>query len=240
MKSAQSLSHEPSLSRSITALIAVVVAVTAASLLTGCGKPLDGNVTIQSWQLGGSGAASLKQKSLFASLSKGFLDDLIAPLLGIKEAFAAVSSFSVFSACNDTLKFVDSNGNQISINGNANPSVGQGLLSFSSASSLPMTIGAITIPSGTAIKEIDITFAVVPSVCSGANYAVQFDNGIGGGTINISQNTAFKFQFASPLTVSETPQTISLLFGNIVNDMVSKGNTLNNSTIQSVAVGQAQ
>jgi hypothetical protein len=68
---------------------------------------------------------------------------------------------------------------------------------------------------------------------------VQFD--VGSGPINITQDTAFKFTFANPVTVTGAAQNLSLLFGSIVNSMVSLGAGLNNSTIQSVAasgVGQ--
>jgi hypothetical protein len=97
----------------------------------------------------------------------------------------------------------------------------------------------LNIAAGTKIKEVKITSAVKGSVCSNAAYAVQFD--VGSGPINITQDTAFKFTFANPVTVTGAAQNLSLLFGSIVNSMVSLGAGLNNSTIQSVAasgVGQ--
>jgi hypothetical protein len=100
-----------------------------------------------------------------------------------------------------------------------------------------MAIGTIAIPAGTIISEVDITFAVVPDVCGGASYAVQFDPG--SGPISITQNTAFKFKYAANKTVAAT-DTITLQFGDIVNAMVLKGTALNDSTIQTINVGQAK
>lgn len=202
---------------------------------TGTGNPVTNNVLVQSNPLSGPGAALLSPRSAIFS---GY--DLLAKLFQIQSAFASVSTFASFKVCNDTMKFIDINGNVISIDGASSVGVGTGLISFSPTSTTPMTIGSLKIEAGTAIKEIDITLATVPSVCQGANYAVQFDDGTHG-PINITQNTAFKFMFpGSGVTVVNGLQTFTLLFGQIVNGMVSLGAGLNNSSIQTVNVGQAQ
>lgn len=206
------------------------VALVTSLIMASCGKENAGNVTIQSAPLSGPNAASFGKAAYFA--------DLMSTLMGIQEAWASVSSFSTFKACNDTLKFIDSNGNVVKINGAESAEVGKGLLTFSPSSTAAMTIGSLNIPTGTEIKEIDITFAAVPSVCGGATYAVQFDDGVNGAK-DITQNTAFKFQFSTPKVIADG-ETLSLLFGSIVNQMVSLGSGLNNSSIQGVSVGQAQ
>jgi hypothetical protein len=219
--------------------ILMLLTSTLAAGFLGCGTTpavSSGNVTLQTHQLAGSGAASLQGSTKYAAMA----GDLVQRLLGIQNVWAAVSSFATFKACNDTLKLLDDQGHQLTINGSQNPSIGQGLLTFDPASGAPMTLGALTIPAGTVLSEIDITFAVVPSVCGGANYAVEFDNGTGGGVRDITQNTAFKFTFASGRTITGSAETIDLRLGDIVNAMVAKGSALDNSTIQTINVGQAQ
>jgi len=221
----------------------VILSLFVAVSIQGCGGTGTGNptITLQSAPLAGPNAASMGRSS-FTKLA--FLDAITQGLaryfFGINEASAVVSSFAKFSACNDTLVFLDGNGVQLTINNSANPSVGQGLLDFSPTSTSPMTIGSIGISAGTVLSEIDITFANVPAICAGANYAVQFDNGVGGGLITITQNTAFKFRFANNYTITDSQHTITLMFGAIVNAMVAKGSALNNQSIQTINVGQAQ
>lgn len=210
----------------------MILAATASALaLSSCGKDA-GNVTLQSDSLAVAGTPA--RTSTLLAAAQGF-NNLMTSLLGIRDAFAAVSPYTSFKACNDTLQFYNDKGEQLTIGGSQNISVGQGLMDFSPGSS--PVIGSVEIPEGTAIKEVDITFAVVPSVCAGANYAVQFDPGTG--PINITQNTAFKFKFANPLTV-QGQQSITLMFSSIVQAMIGLGANLDNSTIQTINVGQAQ
>lgn len=222
-----------------TKVVSTGLALGLACALSACGKDTasaSGNVTIQSNPLVGPSAASLgSPKFNLASLTQGLADSLF----GIGSAWASVNPFTSFKACNDTLIFLDSNGNQLTVNGAAAPAGGAGLLTFSNSSSAPMQIASVDVPSGTTIAEVDITFATKPSVCNGANYAVQFDPG--SGPIDITQNTAFKFQFSgSGRAFDGTPATINLLFGTIVNAMIAQGTNLNNSTIQTINVGQAE
>jgi hypothetical protein len=198
---------------------------------TGAGNP--GNVALQSAPLSGPNAAWQDRPTW---LFNGLMDTL----LGSRPAFATVSSFTSFKMCNDTFVMTDTSGNTVPINGQASEA-GLGLLTFSPTSTSAMALVYANVAAGAQIQEIDITTAVKPDVCGGANYAVQFDPG--SGPISITQNTAFKFQFSTPVTISGTtasPQTLTLLFGQIVNGMVSLGTGLNNSTIQTVNVGSAR
>jgi hypothetical protein len=221
-------------------LTLALVTVVALSPLAGCGKKDvagNGHITLQTHALAGPSAAALRGAGRYAAVA----GDLAGRLLGIGKAWAAVSSFATFKACNDTMIFLDQDGRQLSVNGLENPSIGQGLLTFDPSSGAPMALGTLDLPAGTVLSEIRVTFAVVPSVCSGANYAVQFDNGAGGGVRDITQNTAFRFRFASPgRTISGADETIDLKLGDIVNAMVSLGSSLDNSTVQTINVGQAE
>ena len=196
---------------------------------TGTGNP-PGNVLLQSAPLAGPNAASIDHPGFW-------ITELIERfLLGISPAYAAVSNFTLFKLCNDTFVMTDVNGGTVTINGTAS-GAGLGLLNFSPTATNPMGLTSLNIVAGTQIKEIDITTAVKPEICGGVNYAVLFDPG--SGNIPITQNTAFKFKFATPVTITGSSQLFSLLFGQIVNGMVSLGTGLNNSTIQTVNVGQA-
>ena len=197
---------------------------------TGAGNP--GNIALQSAPLAGPNAASLDRPGLWIA-------DLMETFMGLRSAFAAVSSFSNFKLCNDTLVMTDTNGNTVPINGSTS-GTGLGLLNFSPTSTTPMALTSLTIVAGTQIKEIDITSAVKPDTCSGVSYAVLFDTGSGANLI--TQNTAFKFTFSTPMTITGNAQTLSLLFGQIVNGMVNlvNGSGLTNSSIQTVNVGQAK
>ena len=220
------------LSRIVTGLLFSLVLPACGG--TGVGNPVTGNLTIQSNPLAGPSQGKVSPMQWLRP-SHWFL----MPLQSVP-AVASVSSFSVFKACNDKMKFTDSSGNTISINGQSSAEVGSGLLNFSPTSTSPMTIGTVSVPSGVVIKEVEVTFAVVPAVCQGANYAVQFNDGVNG-VKEITQNTAFKFTFSGAgLSVDGSVQSITLLFGQIVNGMVALGSGLNNSTIQTVNVGQAQ
>lgn len=215
----------------------------ALSALSACGGTGTGNpvITIQSNPLAGPSSGAIEKRAPTYALLMDRLFRGFGEFLGVRPAQAAVSSFAVFRMCNDTMVFKDANGTVIPFSSTTSPEVGQGLLDFSPTSQNPMTIGSLAIPVGTEISEINITFAVVPSVCSGANYGVQFDNGVGGGLKNITQNTAFKFLFtAGNLQVTSSTQTITLLFGNIVDGMAALGAGLDNTTIQTVNVGQAR
>jgi hypothetical protein len=193
---------------------------------TGSGNP--GNVALQYNPLSGSAAASLSPATFpFAN----WVDHLI-PF-----AVAAVSSFTTFKMCNDTMVLTDTSGNTVSVNGETSQA-GLGLLTFSPTSTTAQTLTTLSIATGVQIKEIKLTSAAKPSTCSGVTYAVQFDPG--SGPINITQNTSFTFTLSTPLTISGSSQTLTLLLGQIVNGMVALGTGLNNSTIQTVNVGQAR
>ena len=219
----------------------IALTVLGVVLATGCGKsPVAGNVTLQSAPLAGPNAASIGSQSAYsvASIADTIGSTLLGLLVGSHDAYAAaVASFSSFKICNDTLVMTDVNGNTVPINGSTNQA-GVGLLTFSSASTSSTVLGLpLNIASGTQIKEIDITSAVNTALCPGFPDAVAFDPGTG--AVHISQNTAFKFKYANPLTITGSSQNLNLLFGQIVNGMVSLGVSLNNSTIQTVNVGQA-
>lgn len=186
-----------------------------------------GNATIQSAALAPTSTAFLGQPgSQFA-----FFESLVSLLTGTRDAFAAtVSSFKTFQICNDTLVITDASGNTV------NPAkTGLGILTFSNSTTTPMTLTTLNIAANTQIKEIDITSAGSASTCAamGAN-AVIFDPGTG--AINITQNTAFKFTYSTPLTITGSAQSLTLMFGAIVNGMVAQGTGLSNSTIQSISV----
>jgi hypothetical protein len=221
-----------------------LISFLAASLLVGCGgggtgTGNPGNISLQSAPLSGPNAASLRYRSgWFARVLEDAGQGLMDILVGDRSAFAAVSSFATFKMCNDTLVMTDVNGKTVPVNGSTNQA-GLGVLTFSSTSTSPMLLTRIDVPANTQITEIDITSAVVPDVCSGFGDAVLFDPG--SGPIHISQNTAFKFKFATPLNISGSAQTLNVLFGSIVSQMVALGQGLNNSNIQSIAAsGTAQ
>lgn len=224
-------------SRTVRFRSMVLIATVAVAMLTGCAKQ-QGAVSLEAAPLAGPGAASLGSKkfSLFAMFSMESMGSLWA----VKSARAGVAAFNQLKLCNDTLKFINDQGEQVTVNGSGDPSVGQGLLSFDGSSVNVSQIGSLDLPAGTVISEIDITFAVKPSVCQGVNYAVRFDDGING-IKDITQNTAFKFMFpAGGVQVTGEAQTLTLMFGDIVNGMVGLGASLDNSTIQTVNVGQAR
>ena len=151
------------------------------------------------------------------------------------ELTATVATFKTLQLCNDTLVITDTNGNTV------NPEkTGLGILNFSNTATTATALTSLNIATGTQIKEIDITSAGNSPTCAamGAN-AVVFDPG--NGAINITQNTAFKFVYATPLVITGSAQSLTLMFGAIVNAMVAQGAGLNNSTIQTIAVaGVAQ
>ena len=94
---------------------------------------------------------------------------------------------------------------------------------------------------GTVLKNVKFAIATVPSFCQGANYAALYNSSASGGDILITQNVAFRFDFAAPgYNVTGGLQVIDLLLGQIVNGMFALGTGLNNSTIQTINVGQAQ
>lgn len=223
--------------KSFQSLIALLIA-TALPLATGggcggggTGTGNPGNIALQSAPLAGSGAASLNHPELRVV---PFLMDL---LLGVRAAFASVSLFTSFKLCNDTLVVTDTDGETVAVNGSTEHA-GLGILTFSPSSETPMSLTSVNIAAGIQIRQISVTSAIKPDICPGFSDAVEFDPG--SGPIHISQNTAFKFVFATPLSVDGSAQTINLKLGDIVNGMVALGAGLNNSTIQNVNVGQAQ
>lgn len=219
-------------------IVPMLFVVTSLSVVSsGCGSSTAGSNTIYAAPLSGPNAASLSLQGRMLALADSLVNFLGEGLLGLHPAVAGVPSFTSFKACNDTLVFINSKGEKLNINGSQNPSVGQGLLTFSSSGTDLMTIGSVNIPDGTVLSEVDITFAVKPSVCAGAVYAIQFDSGLG--PVNITQNTAFKFLFPAGKTVAAN-DSVTLMFGQIVNGMVTKGAALDNSTIQTVNVGLAK
>ena len=220
----------------------LMIALSSAALtMSACGKSptSSGNATLQYAPLSGANAASLSQPGLrFASILDSASSGLMALILGNQNAFAAVSSFTSFKICNDTLVITDVKGNTVPVNGSANQA-GLGLLTFNSLATTPTALTSINIAANTQIKEIDITSAVNPSICPNFSDAVLFDPG--NGAIHISQNTAFKFKYSTPLTIDGSAQNLTLLFGSIVTAMAAQGAGLNNSSIQSTAAaGTAQ
>ena len=203
-------------------LVSAVVVLT-----TGCGQKATSsqNLNLKSAPLAGPSAARFMP-----------LQNMMG-WIGLPLAHAAVSSFSSFQLCNDTLVMTDSNGNTVKVNGKESEA-GVGLLTFSPAATTPMSIASLQVDSGVLIKEVKITSAVNPTLCGNADFAVSFTPL--SSQIKITQNTEFKFTFASPLQVSGSSQDVTLLFGSIVNAMLSQAGTgagLTNSTIQSVVVG---
>jgi hypothetical protein len=208
--------------------------------MSACGKTPAGGVALQYAPLSGSSAASLSRPGFrFVSVLDSMSSGLMALLLGDHDAFAAtVSPFTSFKLCNDTLVITDVNGNTVPVNGAANQA-GLGVLTFTSSATTPTTLTTLNLPANTQIKEIDITSAVNTTICPNFSDAVLFDPGTG--AIHISQNTAFKFKYATPMTISGSAQNLTLLFGSIVTAMVAQGAGLNSSNIQTIAAaGTAQ
>ena len=229
--------------RKLTSQSTLIALSVSAALLSGCGKTTAvaaGNVNLQAAPLAGAAAAALSRPAGFslASIADTVSSGLLAALVGNQSAYAAVSPFTSFKLCNDTLVFTDVNGSTVAVNGSTQ-AAGLGLLTFTSASTAATALGApLTIAAGTQIKQIDITSAISTTLCPGFADAVEFTPNAT--AIHISQNTAFKFKFATPVTISGSSQTLSMLFGAIVTSMVAQS-PLNNSTIQTAAVlGVAQ
>jgi hypothetical protein len=208
---------------------------------TACGKATAtaaGGVTLQAAPLAGSAAASLAQPHgfTFASIADSVGSGLLSLLVGDHAAYAAVSSFTSLKICNNNLVITDVNGNTVAVNGSTNQA-GLGILSFSSSSTSATTLASVSIAAGTQIKQINITSAISTTLCSGFSDAVAFDPG--SGVSHISQDTAFQFKFATPVTISGSAQTLNLLFGAIVTSMVTaannNGGVLSNSSIQTAA-----
>ena len=226
------LKKNPFIKTALPLLIACVLplAIGGGCGGTGTGNPATANVVMQSAPLAGANAASLEHPGLW------FIP-LMDVLLGVRSALAAVSPFTSFKLCNDTLVMKDAGGNTIAVDGSTQHQ-GLGLITFSPTADTPMTLASLSIAAGTQVKEIDITSAISTTLCPGFSDAVEFNPN--SGAIHISQNTAFKFIFATPVSITGTQQTLSLLLGQIVNGMVALGAGLNNSTIQTVNVGQAK
>ena len=221
-------------------LLAVSLAVfVSLGWLLACGGTSVGNpqVTVRSNPLAGPNAASLGGHSFnLASLSEG----LASAFFGIGNAWAAVSSFSKLEICFDTMTFDRTDGTTEVQNGSSNIVLNPGLMSFSPTSTGYMAIGSLNLTPGSLLKDVKLTVAVNPTVCNGAGYSVRFNSGVGA-DIDLTQNLAFRFDFpTSGDQVTGGQQTITLFLGAIVNGMVSLGSGLNNSTIQTVNVGQAQ
>lgn len=214
---------------------------TAVSLsaLASCGTSApsatsSGNISLKSAALSTSSTASLRTPFVLSPV--GVFAELLNSLVGIHEAYAAtVSAFTTFQICNDTLVITDSSGKTLN-----SSEAGLGMLTFSNSSTSSATLTSYTITSGTYIKQIKITSAGKKETCpSMGENAVIFNPG--SGAINITQNTSFTFSYSSPLLVTGNAQTVTLMFGAIVNAMAALGTGLNNSTIQTVTVsGTAQ
>lgn len=210
---------------------------------TGCGgtsvgNPQNGAVTLQSNPLAGPTAASLgKGRFDFATLGEGLMNTFF----GIEKAWATVSSFSTFQICLDTVTFERLDGSAETQNGSSNIVLNPGLLTFSPTSTDPMVIGSLNLTADSVLKDVKLTVASVPQLC-GTNYSVRFDSGTSG-PVDLTQNVAFRFDFpVSGTTVTGSAQTLTLFLGQVVDGMVTLANAgnLNNSTIQTVNVGQAQ
>ena len=114
---------------------------------TGTGNPL----VLQAAPLAGPHSAALR--------SEPWLMAFMDLVLGVRQAFAAVSSFTSFKLCNDTLVMTDVNGNPIAIDG-VTLHEGLGVLTFSPTIETPMTLASPGIAAGVEIKEIHVTSAV--------------------------------------------------------------------------------
>lgn len=209
-------------------LVAISVIFLTACGGTGIGNPQNGNVSLQTHQLAGADAA-LNSLSLPGSI--------VAALLGIRPAYGAVSSFNKFQVCLSSITFEQMSGQPEQGDRVLSP----GLVTFSPTNTSPMSIGSLYLTPGSTLKNVKFVIATVPELCQGANFAVLFNGPSSGGDISITQDVSFRFDFpGAGYTVSGDGQTIDLLLGDIVNGMVSLGSGLNNSTIQTVNVGQAQ
>jgi hypothetical protein len=202
---------------------------------TSVGNPA---MTLQTNPLAGPNAASNGARFLpLALLERG----LVEGLLGIQTALAAVSPFTTFRICLNTLEFERLDGSKEEQNGSSNIPLNPGLLTFSPVSHDPMTLGTLLLTEGSVLKNVKFTIATVPELCGGANYAIRFNSGTG--DVDLTQNVAFRFDFpAEGLRITSESRGITLLLGAIVNGMVTLANAgnLNNSTVQTVNVGQAQ
>jgi len=197
-----------------------VFGLMALALVAGCGKQAGPGVTIQSNPLAGPNAASLWR--IFDSL------------IGIPSAYAAVQPFTTFKMCVGEVVWEFVGGQP----GSSNVKLKPGLLDFSPSSQDVMVIGTLDVPSGSALKNIKFTIEKVPSLCANANYAVLFN--AGSGDKQVEQNTSFKFEFGSGGRTVSDGDVVTLYLGEIVNAMVALGNSLNDSTIQTITAGQAK
>jgi len=188
----------------------------------GCAKSTTSGVSLKINPVAGPSAASLYSPM-----------KIFSKFMGMTDAFASVSSFTSFKICNDTLVIKDVSGNTVLINGKE-AETGVGLITVSPTTTTATTLTTFDLPKDTQIKEVYITSAVAPSVCSGANYAVEFDPT--SAPISITQNTQFKFTFATPMVVTGEAQDLTVLFGAIIDSMVALGTGLNDSSIQTIAV----
>jgi hypothetical protein len=211
--------------------ISILLAVGSA-----CGKTDEVSSTttgnLKSNPLAGASQGSILNKlSYFASLDQF----LALTMFGLKNANAAVTTFNTFKVCVSEIVYETQSGSA----GSPNTPLKPGLLDFSPTSTEAMTIGTLDITSGTVLKNIKFTIATKPELCSSADYAVLFNAGSSGDK-KVTQDMSFQFDFASGGYTFQSGQTVTLYLGDIVNGMATLGSGLNNTTIQTVDVGQAK
>lgn len=198
----------------------LALAVSAAAF--GCGKEESGmqnGILLQSNPLAGASQAGLFER-----------------FIGIQNAYAAVTAFNTFKVCVSEVVWELQSG---AAGSSATAPLKPGLLDFSPTSTSAMSIGYLDLTAGTVLKNIKFTIATKPELCSNADYAVLFNAGSSGDK-KVTQDMSFQFDFASGGYTVENGKAITVYLGDIVNGMATLGSSLDNSTIQTVDVGQAK
>ena len=206
-----------------------------SAAISGCGKEDTTalGVPLQSNPLAGPSQAFYKNSSTYyANIAGNFLQNI----LGIQTAHASVSTFNTFKICVSEVVWELAAG---TAGNSATTPLKPGLLDFSPTAIDAMTIGYLDIAAGTALKNIKFTVANKPDICGGADYAVFFNSNSSGGDKKVTQDMSFKFDFESASYNVENGKAITVYLGDIVNGMAALGTGLNNETIQTVNVGQA-
>ncbi|MCM2279184.1 MAG: hypothetical protein NDJ89_13995 [Oligoflexia bacterium] len=216
--------------KSHAAPVLIFIQILAAA---GCGKQESTGIPLQSNPLAGPDQAYFQALSqrLFARGSESLLR-----ILGVEPAYAAVSSFNTLKMCVSEVVWELLSGSQAS--STAAP-LKPGLLDFSPTDTTAKALGTLDVEPGTVLKNIKFTIATKPELCSGANYAVLFNSGATGER-HVTQDISFRFDFPPGGYTVDDSRAITLYLGNIVNGMVSLGAGLDDSSIQTVSVGQAQ
>lgn len=197
-----------------------------ASLLTACGKEeAQSGIPLESNPLAGANQA-------YSSHPLDLLQSLLVP-----NAYAAVSSFTSFKVCVSEIVWELQSGTAGS---SSTAPLKPGLLDFSPTSTEAKSIGNLDLEPGAVLKNIKFTIATKPDLCGGADYAVAFSAASTGGEKKVTQDMSFRFDFSGGAYTVAEGQKITLLLGDIVNGMVSLGASLDNSSIQTVNVGQAK